>query len=285
MIRIHITVTKVDKKIVSVLMLAVMITAAIPAAVKADTQIWTSWVYSNGTPVTTPVILENGVTYRIEVSEVFNYDLPHNLAADAMYYTTQYPSSWDWGNHFPAPGGHSFLQINGADVNWGPFSNGDQYHTYTNMYTGTGAAITFRIIDWVDNDYSNNQCHLVVKIFAPDRYYGATPGYWKQPQHFSAWTATGYETDDITQGIFGPNAPTGTLLQALQGGGGSGIAGAKKILARAAVAALLNSEAFTYRYSESWIIEQVTNQFNSGTRASILALASDLDHWNNMGRP
>lgn len=285
MIEIRITVIKVDKKIVSLLMLGVMITTAFPTAVKADTQIWTSWVYSDGTPVTTPMSLANSVKYRIEVSEVFNYDKPHNLAADAMYYTTQYPSSWNWGNHFPAPDGHSFLQINGADVNWGPFSNGDQYHTYTHMYTGAGAPITFRIIDWVDNDYSNNQCHFVVKIFTVDRYYGATPGYWKQPRHFNAWEMTGYKTSDPIQDVFGPNAPSVTLLQALQGGGGRGIAGAKTILARAAVAALLNSEAFTYRYCESWIIEKVTYQFTHGSRASIIALASELDHWNNMGRP
>jgi hypothetical protein len=84
--------------------------------------------------------------------------------ADAMYYTTG-PVGWNWVNHFPAPGGHSFLQINGADVNWGPFSNGDTRHTYSITYIGQGSPITFQIVDWIDQDYANNECHLPISIY------------------------------------------------------------------------------------------------------------------------
>jgi hypothetical protein len=81
-----------------------------------------------------------------------------------MYYTTN-PNEWIWLNHFPAPGGHSFLQINGADVDWGPFSNGDTGHTYSIDYIGQGAPITFRIVDWIDQNYANNDCHIPIHIY------------------------------------------------------------------------------------------------------------------------
>jgi hypothetical protein len=272
----------INKKIFTLAILTTMIVGGLPL-VNADTKIWESWVYSNGTPVTTPISLANGVKYKIVVSEVFYYDKPHNYAADAMYYTTQYPDSFNWGNHLPAPNGHSFLQINGNDVNWGPFSNGDTYHTYTITYTGTGAPITFQIIDWIDG-YANNYCHLVVKIYEPERYYGATPGYWKQSQHFNAWPAA-YQTGDKLSDVFGVSAPDATLLQALQGGGGTGVTGAKNILARAAVAALLNSLSMNYRYTDAEVISKVSAAFASGNRATMLTLASELDNWNNMGWP
>jgi len=37
-------------------------------------------------------------------------------------------------NPYPAPDGHSFLQINGADVNWEPISNGNTVHKYSIIY-------------------------------------------------------------------------------------------------------------------------------------------------------
>lgn len=104
--------------------------------------------------------------YRIVAAEIWWYDYASNLAADAQYYTTDPSGYWYWGNNFPAPGGHSFLQINAEDVDWGPFSNGDTGHEYTIYYTWEGgSAITFRIVDWMDGDYDNNDCYIVVKIY------------------------------------------------------------------------------------------------------------------------
>lgn len=151
----------------------------------AEALIWTASVYSSGAPVTSP-ILESGIQYRIVAKEIFWYYYPGsgNLAADAQYYTTSW-SSWIWNNYFPAPDGHSFLQINGMDVNWGPFSNGDTGHTYSIYYTGNGAAITLQLIDWIDGNYSNNYCHLPVFIYKTDiplpplLESGHSPGYWK----------------------------------------------------------------------------------------------------------
>lgn len=128
--------------------------------------IWEEWVHSTGVEVVSPV-LKNGMNYRIVATEIWGYNAPANLAADAQYYTTDPSDAWNWGNHFPAPGGHSFLQINGEDVDWGPFSNGDTGHTYTIYYTGEGSTITFKIVDWVDLDYGNNFSHIPVKIYKP----------------------------------------------------------------------------------------------------------------------
>lgn len=240
-------------------------------------------VSSDGTPISSPV-LEAGKRYRIEAKTIFWYDYPANLAADAQYYTTDPSEHWQWTNYF-TPNGHSFLQINGMDVDWGPFSNGDTWHTYSTYYIGTGEPITFQIVDWIDGDYSNNNCHLNVYIYeSPLTRYGCTPGFWKN--HPEAWPAA-YSPNDSLQSIFGSYAPAGTLMNALRFKGGSGLSGAKQILARAAVAALLNAETFgsAYEYSTSELIDAVSYQFHYGTRSSILSLASDLDYWNNMGCP
>jgi hypothetical protein len=140
-----------------------LVVAALP--VKADeVLIWDQYVLHSGVEVVSPM-LEHGKLYRIVADEVWWYNWGDNLAADAQYYTTDPSDSWDWKNHFPAPGGHSFLQINGEDVDWGPFSNGDTNHTYTIYYTGEGATLTFKIVDWMDENYTNNYCKIRVRIY------------------------------------------------------------------------------------------------------------------------
>jgi hypothetical protein len=131
-----------------------------------ETLIWEGYVPSTGSSVTTNVTLLQDEQYRIVVSDRWWYSKPteNNLAADAQYYTNNWTDSWEWLNYFK-PDGHSFLQINGTDVDWGPFSNGDTGHTYTIFYAGEGAPITFGIVDWVDGNYANNECHLHVRIY------------------------------------------------------------------------------------------------------------------------
>jgi len=151
-------------------------------SVKApETLIWSGNVYSSGVTTTGPV-LDAFIQYRVVAYEVFYYSRPSYLAADAQYYTTDPIHDWTWYNHFPAPGGHSFLQIDEEDVDWGPFSNGvwqDGGHEYSIYYEGTGAQITFRIVDWIDGDYTNNSCHLPVEIYELPLETGYTPGFWK----------------------------------------------------------------------------------------------------------
>ena len=157
-----ITVTK----IITVLFIVAFITIPISSAT-AETPFWEGTAYSNPcAPITTPS-LELGKSYHIVVSYRFWYNTDALVQADAQYYTNataQYDLT-NWTNHYPAPNGHSFLQINGTDVNWGPFSNGDTNHTYSIVYTGQNASISFQIVDWMDQDYTNNNCHIGISIY------------------------------------------------------------------------------------------------------------------------
>ena len=73
-----------------------------------------------------------------------------------------------------------------------------------------------------------------------------------------------------------------TMLQALQGGGGSGVTGAAKILLRAGTAAYLNADVeilYPYRRDTTGfggvasLRSLITSALNSGDRATMLALA------------
>lgn len=124
---------------------------------------------------------------------------------------------------------------------------------------------------------------------------GCTPGYWKN--HTSSWmenentsipttttvTAAGFVVDSTSA--------SATLLQALSYKGGSGLAGAERILMRAASAAWLNAAhediAYPYRRDRApyEIVETVNDAIASGDRARMLAVAAELDEANNLGCP
>ena len=150
--------------LLSVLFLVGMLGVVVSPVMAGEVLIWDANVLSSGAAITSP-LLKSGYTYRIVADQIWWYDYDFNLAADAQYYTTDGSDSWDWANYFTAPGGHSFLQINEQDVDWGAFSNGDTGHTYTIYYTGAEAAITFRIVDWMDENYDNNDCQIRVRIY------------------------------------------------------------------------------------------------------------------------
>jgi len=161
---------EVNQKIVIIFLSIVfsmtsLVVAVLPV-VAEEVLIWDEYVLGTGGEKTSPT-LEYGEVYRIVAEEVWWYNWDNNLAADAQYYTTSSLDSWDWVNYFPAPDGHSFLQINGEDVNWGPFSNGSTGHRYTIYYTGEGTPLTFRIVDWIDGNYANNGCKIRVRIYKP----------------------------------------------------------------------------------------------------------------------
>lgn len=123
-------------------------------------------------------------------------------------------------------------------------------------------------------------------------YEGCTPGYWKN--HTDNWQETKPST---TFGKLYESAHSSvkdlTLQEALQGGGGSGIKGASKILARAATAAWLNAahEGLGYPWRRDrgglddrpGLVKAVNTAFESGDRDTMLALASRLDRDNNLG--
>lgn len=119
---------------------------------------------------------------------------------------------------------------------------------------------------------------------------GCTPGYWKN--HTGSWAAAGLSPGQSTSSVFSgangfPSLGSQTLLQTLQGGGGSGSLGAAKILLRAAVAALLNASHpdVDYTRSSSSIVSGVNAALTSNNRDTMLALATKLDNDNNGGCP
>ncbi|MDH3306032.1 MAG: choice-of-anchor E domain-containing protein [Acidimicrobiia bacterium] len=116
----------------------------------------------------------------------------------------------------------------------------------------------------------------------PSHYYGlvaadgCTPGYWKQTQHFWAWTT--YTQGDSFEAIFGVSYEK-TLLQALKAGGGD-----EKALGRHATAALLNASNpdVSYAYSEAQIIALVQDAWATGEYEQAKNL---LAYQNELGCP
>lgn len=272
---------KLKTATVLALICTVSIIAFLPVIVKAEeTLLWGADVPSNGTPVTSPV-LSAGLPYRIEATGNFWYDIDNHLLADAQYYTTIPSSISTWANYFPAPDGASFLQINGENKSWGPFSNG--IHMYTIYYMGTGDSITFTIVDWVDGNLGNNLCHIHVEIWETERYEGFTPGFWKN--HPEAWD--GYMPSDLIGDVFNVHCDLAddTLMDALNYHGGSGLYGSARILLRAATAAILNGAHadVDYPLTDSEVIDLVNDALASHDRGTILDLADQLDIYNNYG--
>jgi hypothetical protein len=111
---------------------------------------------------------------------------------------------------------------------------------------------------------------------------GCTPGFWKQPQHLSAWGPTGFSPSadfDLTFGVnlFTPNI---TLLEAL-GLNGGGV----NALARHAVAALLNASHpnIDYPMTAAQVIAAV--QAAALNPSLVESTKDQFDAANNLGCP
>jgi len=130
--------------------------------------------------------------------------------------------------------------------------------------------------------------HFVIcGYFTPDEeeseYCGLTLGYWKN--HPDAWP-DGYTPGQTVGSVFSEATDAtkdATLMNALNFGGGPGLDGAERILLKQAVAAVLNEAEFGERYQGSGIIGQVNGAISSKDRATMIALAEQLDTWNNAG--
>ena len=150
--------------ILTPILLAAFIIITSPEIKAQELPIWTGNAYSaTGEPISTPT-LTSGTEYQIVASTIFWYNYSGNLQADAQYYSTD-TADYNWTNYDQTPNGHSFLQINGSDVNWGAFSNAETNHTYSISFIGTGNPITFQVYDWIDQDISNNYCHIEISIY------------------------------------------------------------------------------------------------------------------------
>ncbi|HEY7522735.1 MAG TPA: hypothetical protein VH813_04945 [Candidatus Limnocylindrales bacterium] len=123
----------------------------------------------------------------------------------------------------------------------------------------------------------------------PVRLQGCTPGYWKN--HIDSWTATGFASNQTLESVFNVPDSLGmdnvTLVSALGGGGGPGLTGAAKILFRAGVASLLNTAhpGVAFAGSPASVIADVNAALASGSRSTMLDLATELDNANNAGCP
>ncbi|MDP3979069.1 MAG: hypothetical protein Q8P85_13955 [Pseudomonas sp.] len=122
----------------------------------------------------------------------------------------------------------------------------------------------------------------------PPEFEGCTPGFWKN----STGSWVGYSSDQLVGSVFSlPNGVLAnqlgddTLLEALNYPGGNNLLGAAQILLRAAVASLLNAANPDVEFprTEAEIIADVNAALATMDRATILALASELDADNNLG--
>lgn len=114
---------------------------------------------------------------------------------------------------------------------------------------------------------------------------GCTPGYWKN--HLDSWASTGFAPTQTLESVFDvPDAlglDNASLHAALSFSGGSGVAGGARILLRAGVAALLNASSpdVDYPRTTAEVIADVNAALASGDRATMIALAAELDADNN----
>lgn len=117
----------------------------------------------------------------------------------------------------------------------------------------------------------------------PGVAHGCTPGFWKTHANNPPWGS--YLPSQTVGSVFVVPAAfqAETLLDALQGGGGSGLNGKIAILLRAATAALLNADNGnpSYPIAKAQVISQTNAAIATGNQTTINNLASQLDTWNN----
>lgn len=113
---------------------------------------------------------------------------------------------------------------------------------------------------------------------------GCSLGYWKN--HTADWPA-GYLPGDRIDKYFAESDyyDATSLLTALSFPGGSGVEGAERLLLKQAVASLLNEAEFGTAFGPYASVAALKTAVNaalaSGSRTTMLSLASTLDHWNN----
>ncbi len=124
---------------------------------------------------------------------------------------------------------------------------------------------------------------------------GCTPGYWKNHQDNWQEAAPSDLLSSAYSSVAGTSVAGLTMAEALAQPGGSGVAGAERILARAATAAWLNAAhddlGYPWRRNATGVDGRpplrrtVNDAYASGSRSTMLALASRLDRDNNLGCP
>ncbi len=122
----------------------------------------------------------------------------------------------------------------------------------------------------------------------PSCQQGCSPGYWKNHPH--SWV--GFSPVQNLMSVFSEaslydSTDSASMMQALNFSGGFGTDGAAKILARSAVAAVLNASSSTVHYplTTNQVVQMVNDAFSSQSRETMLSLASQLDTYNNLSCP
>lgn len=158
--------------------------------------------------------------------------------------------------------------------------------------TNYGIALGKVDLAFKGGQYDRDKANVCGPVCAtpPSEPQGCTPGFWKNDgKHGWINWPTGVQSTDAIPSLFtGINHYTGTtLLQALNFPGGKDLNGARQILLRAAVAAMLNAKSSEVNYprSEADIRSAVVAAVNGTSRAAMLALAESLDLDNNLGCP
>jgi protocatechuate 3,4-dioxygenase beta subunit len=130
-------------------------------------------------------------------------------------------------------------------------------------------------------------------FFNTGEIFGCTPGYWKN--HTDRWV--GFSWSDPLDAAFAETLlgsyADATMLEALGFPGGNGIPGAQRILLRAAVASALNfahpdvafevpeAGSLPALFGLTGLVDAVNGALANNDRATILALATQLDDANN----
>lgn len=110
---------------------------------------------------------------------------------------------------------------------------------------------------------------------------GCTPGYWRQPHHFFAWTAP-YTPETQFSAVFEDAFPGMTLLEVLKQGGGK-----LNALGRHTVAALLNgaSGGVDYNLSAAEVISEFNDLYPTQPANRYNGLKNYFEGFNRQGCP
>jgi hypothetical protein len=144
-----------------------------------------------------------------------------------------------------------------------------------------GLTFIFQSSVWLPaGDSVGNAVHVRIGCDTGDGFGGGTPGFWKQPQHFSAWPAP-YTPSTLFSSVFDDAFPGLTLLDVLNLGG-AGL----DALGRATVAALLNANdpTITFNLTDTQVVTLFNGVF-PGSSSDYEALKDTLDEFNNQDRP
>jgi hypothetical protein len=217
------------------------------------------------------------------ISAALNGGAPTQVGSGAF----NLANGFQFTGQFSAPASTTTVQVIVlANGEWGNGFDGGQ-QAMTDVLTPPECVVPTTTTTSTTTTTTTTSTTTTTTTTAPPADEGCTPGFWKN--HPEDWQ--GYSTGQTLGSVFSVPASLGlgdnTLLQALGFGGGSTLREAAQILLRAATAALLNASHGDVDYVQdaSSIISSVNSALASGSRSTILNLATTLDIQNNAGCP